>query len=195
MIDFMNCILNLPVLICNGNMSLTLSKTLDLFDGDSISVMGIIVAFFVGFVLASLWTIYDKKYLGGFVRKLICSESTTPDSAKTLYELGFDDKLGVRWCLKHGSTFGRWVVCVERDDVQTDGEYFQDSGKIETKKHKPDIDTAKFYIPQEKVDEARAKFSDKGANFIGVLAVVLLLIAAVVVLAIFLPKLISLLQN
>ena len=73
------------------------SGILDAFDfGDEgvTTIIRLLIAMAIGIIVASVWTIYEKRYLGSLVRELIKESCSSPESAKTLYELGFDDKLG-----------------------------------------------------------------------------------------------------
>lgn len=55
------------------------------------------------------------------------------------------------------------------------------------------MDTAHYYVPLELADEARAKFSSKGSNAVGMVMVIAVLAAVLVLSAVFLPKLLGLL--
>ena len=61
---------------------------LDIGGGGIINLSWAIIALCLGMVLAAIMAVYEKKGLGEFVRKLISEECYTPESAKTLYELG-----------------------------------------------------------------------------------------------------------
>ena len=164
--------------------------TAGIFDGvevDRDTVLRVIIAMAIGIILASLWSLYDKRYLGSFARKLLDEECTSPESAKTLYELGFDDKLGVRLSLKRGSTYTRWVVCVEREEyeaeMQKKREEFEAAHANEKKPPKfkeipfsEDLDTMHYYIPEDKAEAARTKFSAKGSNWLGIAIILVVLV-------------------
>ncbi|MBE6548545.1 MAG: hypothetical protein E7667_06710 [Ruminococcaceae bacterium] len=177
------------------------------FDGDSVmSIIRVIIGIAIGVVLASAISVYDKRYLGSFVRKLISSECTSAENAKTLYELGFDDKLGVRFALWRGYTYSRWVICVEEEEYNKrmeekrlefekahEGE--KRPPKFKAKPFKQDIDTMRYYVPEERCDAAQTKFSAKGSNGLGIF-IVLLVTAIILCVAIFaLPKIFGLANN
>lgn len=177
----------------------------DLGDG-TVTVIRVIIAMMIGVVLAALWSIYDKRYLGGFIRKLMSEGCVSPDSAKTLYELGYDDKLGVRFAIKGNYTFSRWIRCVEEDDheqmTQKAREEFELAHKDEKKPPKfkevafrADLDTAHYYIPEEIHAQAEAKFSAKGANGLGV-CIVLIITAIILGAAVFaLPRILGIIMS
>lgn len=164
--------------------------TSGIFDGmelDYTTALRVVIAMAIGIVLASLWSLYDKRYLGSFVRKLLDEKCTSPDSAKTLYELGFDDKLGVRRALKSGNTYARWVVCVEREEYELEMQKKQEAhetahaGEKKPPKFKEipfreDPDVMHYYIPESKSFDAGRKFSAKGSNWLGI-AIILIILA------------------
>ena len=56
----------------------------DLGTGTLVSLKNILVGLTLGLILASFITIYNKRYIGRFVRKLLSEECISHESAKTL---------------------------------------------------------------------------------------------------------------
>lgn len=178
---------------------------LALFDLDTDelkSLATVIVALAVGAVIAALWSIYDKRYIGGLVRRLLDEGCTSAETAKTLYELGFDDKLGVRHALREGGMLSRWVVSAEaetesgdksesgsEDDISGNAGQ-KNKGKRRTKRgNTVDMDTAHYYVPLDIAGRAREKFSSKGTGAAGVIIVLAVVLAVLLLFAILLPRL------
>lgn len=170
-------------------------------DGAS-AILRVIFAFAAGIVLASLWSVYNKRYLGGLVRKLLSESATSPESAKTLYDIGFDDKLGVRFALRRGHTYSGCVVCLEEEqylsEMQRKKEEFDEAHAGEKKKpkfkyppFKPDLDVMHYYIPEEKAFSAETRFSAKGANVTGIFIVLILLAIILIAATILVPKILE----
>ena len=78
---------------------------LSLGNGGVINLSWAIMAFCFGMVLAAIFSVYEKRGLGEFVRKLLFEECYTPESAKTLYQLGYRKNAAVRGALRRGSLF------------------------------------------------------------------------------------------
>lgn len=164
------------------------SGILDAFDfGDEgvTTIIRLLIAMAIGIILASVWTIYEKRYLGSLVRELIKESCSSSESAKTLYELGFDDKLGIRWALRRGN-YSRWVVCVEQEEYEREvGEKKAEFDAANAEKKRPpkfkaskfrqDLDVMRYYVPEEKQFMAGIKYSSKGANWLGLVIVLILL--------------------
>ncbi len=170
-------------------------------DGAS-AILRVVFAIAAGVVLASLWAVYNKRYLGGLVRKLLSEGASSPETAKNLYELGFDDKLGVRFALRRGHTYSGCVVCVEEEQylarMQAKKEEFEAAHAGEKKKpkfkyppFKPDLDVMRYYIPEEKAFAAETRFSAKGANITGIFIVLILLAIILIAATILVPKILE----
>ena len=132
----------------------------------------------------------------------MAENANSPDSAKNLYELGFDDKLGVRLALRRGQTYSGCVVCVEEEEyyseMQRKKEEFEAAHAGEKKKpkfkypqFKPDLDVMHYYIPEDKAFSAEARFSAKGANLTGIFIVLILLAIILIAATILVPKILD----
>lgn len=174
--------------------------------GGLVSIRGIIIGIAVGIVIAAACTVYNKRYIGSFVRRVISCRCFDAASAKTLDELGYLKSAGVRGVIKSGGSLSRWVRCAEEDEFFAETEKkraeFEEAHKDDAQKpkfvepeFKRDLNTMHFYIPEEKKYAAEIRFEDKGANF-GVLIVVI--IAALLLCAFicyFLPDLLKMIDN
>lgn len=168
---------------------------------------GIIVALFIGVVIGAISSMFNRRVLGDFVRALTSEGCRTPESAKTLAELGFLKNTAVRASLRAGGVLGRVVSCVEEDAynasvVEKRGIYelrAAESGEktapFRVVPYKRDISTAHFYIPAEKCDSAEMRFRKKGTNWavlvIGIIASAVLLWLVLRIL----PELLQMLDN
>ena len=128
----------------------------------------ILVGITLGIIISSFITIYNKRFIGRFVRKLLREECLGADSAKNLSELGYEKNLLIRFSLRSGSPLSRWVRCVEEDEFNTEIEkmraIFEDAHKDEKKApkfksvdFKRKVKTMHFYIPEEKKYAADVK--------------------------------------
>lgn len=186
---------------------------LDSYDNLGISeitlsgLRGVIIALFLGAVIGAVMSLFNKRVLGEFVRALISENCTTPESAKTLAELGFLKNSAVRSSLRSGGLLGKTVRCVEEDrfaaeTVKKRGLYELRAAESGEKRppfreieYKRELDTAHFYIPASKSDSAEMRFSKKGTNWgtlvLGIIASLILLWLVMRIL----PDLLQLLDN
>ena len=84
--------------------------------GRLISYNIIIIGIFCGVVLAAALAIYNKRYLGNFVRSIIKNGANSPESAKRMSELGFENHFMMKLSVSGGKTFGKMIRCVEADE-------------------------------------------------------------------------------
>ncbi len=84
--------------------------------GSLISYNMIVIAIFGGIILAAVLSIYNKRYLGKFVRKIISDGANSPESAKTVDELGFSNHFMIKLSVAGGKTFGKMIRCVEAEE-------------------------------------------------------------------------------
>lgn len=178
---------------------------LDLTIGNNgvINLSWAIAALCFGIVLASILGVYEKRGLGEFVRKLIWEECYTPESAKTLAELGFRKNAAVRGALRAGS-LSKVVVCTQKQAhdeqiARKKAEYEQyatkDSPPFKSVRYKINYETDTFYIPKEASYAADVRYDKKGSGIGTVLvAIVIALLLAIFVIFI-LPDMLRLLDN
>ena len=166
----------------------------------------LIVGITVGIIIASISTVYSKRYIGDFVRKLLYEECFDANSAKTLYDLGYLKSPGIIGVIKSGGSLSRWVRCVEEDEFMTEigkkREEFAESHKNDTKppkfkepEFKRDSNTMHFYNPEDKKYAAEVKFDSKGANFISLLLVIIVSVAICAFVFYMLPDVIKMVDN
>jgi len=174
--------------------------------GTLVTLKTILIGLTFGIIFASFITIYNKRYLGGFIRKLLHEECLGASSAKTLEELGYAKSFGVKHAIKTDGTLSRWVRCVEEDEFLAEIEKkrteFEEAHKADEKpprfkeiSFKRDLNTMHFYILEEKKYAADVKFDAKGANWgsFALVAVVSILLCAF--LSFVLPDIIKMVDN
>ncbi len=174
--------------------------------GTMISLQMILIGFTIGLIFASFITIYNKRFIGAFVRKLLHEECFDKNSAKALSELGYEKNLLMRYSLRAGSPLSRWARCVEEDEfyseMKTKRDEFEEMHKSDKKppkfketEFKRNTRTMHFYIPEEKKYAADIKFDAKGANWISFLLVTVVSIILCAFLSYVLPDIIKMIDN
>lgn len=127
--------------------------------GETSTLNMIVTSAYVGIMLASLAILYNKRYVGGLIRRLIAAQSFGEAGAKSLSELGYRKFSPIRISLRKGSTLRKAVFPVGSGDG------------------------VKYYVQEEKKDELLFKYDKKGTNIVVlvVCAGILFLVAAAVI--------------
>ncbi len=169
-----------------------------------ISLDLIVWALFAGCVVASLMAIYNKRIIGGFVKAVLKNESLSPETAKTVTELGFGSDWIIKNALRTDTVLRRFIV---RIDKAADGgeapiaeEDTKDAKGAKKKERQPkhdviDFTTARFYIPEELKYKAEVRYASRGTDLITFVIAVVVLIAAALAAIYFIPDLIQLIDN
>ncbi len=180
---------------------------LKLGGGSLISVRLIIVGIFIGVCLAAFASVFNKRILGAFVRKLLGEECLSPESGKTLPELGYADKLFIRNGVRRGVNLRRVVRCREEEEYlarmaeqEATYEERRRSNPALPKKFRPESfrvnpDEHHFYIPEDMKYVADMKFEQKGTTWGGAVLCVILMAAALVAVLLVLPKILELVND
>lgn len=170
------------------------------------SLRWLIIGITVGIIIAALVTLYNKCYLGGFVRELISKDCLNRDRAMTLEELGRKAELGICRAIRTGGTLDRWVRCAEEDEFyegieKARAEYeekYKDVARRPRFKEavfKRNCKTMHFYVPEERRELAEEKFNSKGANWKGILIVIGVAVTFGTVMCYLLPDLLTYVDN
>lgn len=174
-----------------------------------INIHVIVFGIFIGVILAALYSIYTKKILGRFVRKLLADGVVTPEEAKTLDELGFTKNLAVIWGLK-GYTLGRVVNSIEKDEfIKSTNEARQtyEANRKEAAKHGKRLPSfpepkftkkvreCKYYIAEKNKYTAEMRFNDNGSGYGTFFFVLLIAFICVIIVYALLPQILTLVDT
>ena len=182
---------------------------LENFGGGSsriVSLRLIIIGITLGFCVASILTLIDKKHLGGLVRHMLSEDCVGPENAKTLSELGYSKNTAVRGSLKKGSVLRKWVRCVEEDVYREEIEKKRQEYELKARnnpKAKPfkevefkrDPNCHHFYIDEEKKYSASIKFDSKGTNVVSAIMVMVISVFICALLCYVVPDMLTLFDN
>lgn len=149
-------------------------------------------ALFLGVILAALGALYNKRLLGGALRKIIASGANSPESAKTLEELGYSKNAFVRSALKSGTAMRKYVHCVEDDEA---AKSLVPDKKGYLPKIKTDLSASHFYVPEEARVGAELRYDKTGTTWFAFFGIIVVGIVIIVLLIKFLPELLKLLDN
>lgn len=165
------------------------------------TMKGLIWGLWGGLVLGLLISYYHKSYLGEVVRRLLKKEAHSPESAKTLEELGVKNTFALRHALKEGATLRRHVEVANPGECLTPRAVKKRSrfAKLflsEKQKYDCDFDKMKLYIPEEKRISADLRYAEKRHMSPAWLIFFIVLFAALAVGAmIVIPDLLRMLDN
>ena len=180
----------------------TVYENLNMGGGSLISVRNIIVGLFVGLAVASFAVVFNKRVLGGFVRRLLKEECLSPERGKSLPELDLADRLILRRAVRCSTNLRRVVKCREEEAFRQalGAETVEGASKPSRKKDadsafRVDPDEHHFYIPEDMKYMADIKFDQKGTTWLGAVLFVGIMAVALVVVLMLLPQLLSLLNE
>ena len=170
------------------------------------SVKWIIIGITVGVIIAAISTVYNKRYIGGFIRLLIYRDCLDESRAKTLGELECDRRPGIRSAIRSGGSLSRWVRCAEEDQYYRElaAKETEHKGKHKDEAHPPkindplfkrDCNVMHFYIPEELRESAQKKFNEDGASWIAVAGVSVVAIVVCVLACYFVGDILTYVDN
>ncbi len=149
----------------------------------------IIWSMYIGILLSTFYSYYQKRIIGGFVTHLLKEGANTPDNAKTLKDLGYLRHAAIRRELSKPAPLRK--VVWEADDEHKEGE----DGVIYCARETAlDLNTGRFYIPEEKRIEAELRYETKGNDLFAVIMSVVVFFALAVLACAFLPTLMEVIQ-
>lgn len=155
----------------------------------------IVIGIYIGLIVASLFAFYNRRVLGGFIRKLDSEGALSPENAKTLAELGYDKNPFIKLSLKHGYSLRR-VVSYSFKDTDGGSEAKGESLiNAATLKQKIDLSEDSFYLPEEKRDVTVSRFRLKGSGPLSVILIAVLGLIAVVLIFKIAPVIVNLLDS
>ena len=176
------------------------------FGSDNVLNIHVIVfGIFIGVMIASAYSIYTKKILGSFTRKLLSEEAIGPENAKTLTEMGFSKNFAVIQGLK-GYTLGRVVNCIEKDEFieetnKARSEYEENrksaaknGGKLpafKEPKFEKKPSECRYYIAEKNRYTAEMRFNANGSGYGTFFFVLLVSIMCIVIIYAVLPHLLA----
>ena len=177
-------------------------------EGTLFSLRTVLVALFVGVILAVILAAAQKRALGGLIRAMEREQCHTPEKAMTLEQLGLARASAIRQSLRHGTTLHGVVRCVEKDAYEEaqakKREEFQaarESGTAPAGQKWKDIpfsydfSSCHFYLPEEARYCAEVRFDRKGTNPVTILFTIIGAILLLALLCFLIPELLQLADN
>ena len=180
-------------------------------DNGIISIRTSIAALLLGVIIASAMAVFQKRTLGDLVRAIDREWCVTPETAKTLTELGMIRNTAIKNDLRHGRALRRVVRCAEEEAYNAAREQQHteliaqaeagDAQAAATLKKWRDIpyrlnfETDHFYIPEKLIYGADNQFDKKGTTPLTLLTCIIVCIVLLIAICFFLPEIIQLTDN
>ena len=182
-----------------NNLSSGEYENLSTGTGTLLSLKTIIIGLFVGISVALFVAVFSKRILGGFVRHLLKEECLSPETGKTLPELGLADKLWLRRAVKNNVSLRRVIRCREEEEYYT-AQYGEEAQNVPRPRYGAnafhiDPDEHHFYIPEDMKYMADIKFEKKGNTWGGAIFLVIVLMIAMFILLLTLPYVLNILND
>lgn len=171
--------------------------------GSLVTLQKVVLGIFGGIIIAAGVVVYDKNVLGDFVRKIIYDGCLSPETAKTLEELGYARNGGVKASLKSPNKLGRVVHSVEKEEYERGVEeakaaYVAEHGSDEgffMPEYRIDVYNDHFYIPDEEHYRAEIRFENRGSGWGAFILVTILSVIAAGAVCFLLPDILQLVDN
>ena len=166
--------------------------------GANETARALILSLAIGLVCAVAWATYTRGALGKFVRALLKQECLSPESSKTLMELGFFRNATIRRELKRGINLRKLVFCREKEETRVSvgdeaGEASESAPSATA--HEVNFLTDHFYIPQDLRYRAEVRFERKASDRFALIGTVVLSIILASLLCRFLPTILQLVDG
>ena len=140
----------------------------------------VIWGLFAGIAAAAIGAFASRFRAGLAVRTLIEKGAASPESAMTAAELGLSG--GAARALR-GALCGKLFVCANESEALTSAKHAKDQKK------RLDPDKARFYLPEERQDEAASRFPRSSP--VALIVALALLAAGFAALHVFLPTIVD----
>lgn len=174
--------------------------------GGMMSIRTMIIGICIGIIIAAIFSVFDRRAYGDFVRKILSEECLSPESAKTLGELGFERAHAVRSNLRSGNILRKYVRCVgaeehyarmeaERAEYEEKNAGNKKAPKFRSEPYKYDFSVDRFYIREEEKYAADVKFEKQGSGFKSLLLVIVIAVVICALVCFILPDMLQLFDN
>ena len=161
------------------------------FDGVSFLINIFILSISLGICAAAVCITAHKRYTASIIKQLLRHEAYSPKSAKTLAQLHLEDSFLLKSALSRNGQLTYTVKRAECEDKDTgDGKEAVDSNE-KYRKDKIDFEVARFFIPEERLDRARAINEQKVPNYFSTVIICLLVMAVSFIVTLFMPDILA----
>ena len=169
-------------------------------------ICSLILGLCIGIIIAAFLSLFTKRTLGDFVRRVIEREALSPETAKTLDELDYFDKLIIRRAVAKSVSLRRVLRCREEEEFYAEQKIKREEhakkraedrkiGKFKEVEYKIDPDRDHFFIPEDIKYTAEIKFDKKGATLRAAIATSVIVVIAFFAIMLALPEVLEFLDG
>lgn len=169
-------------------------------------ICSLILGLCIGIIIAAFLSLFTKRTLGDFVRRVIEREALSPETAKTLDELDYFDKLIIRRAVAKSVSLRRVLRCREEEEFYAEQKIKREEhakkraedrkiGKFKEVEYKIDPDRDHFFIPEDLKYTAEIKFDKKGATLRAAIATSVIVVIAFFAIMLALPEVLEFLDG
>ena len=141
----------------------------ELLTGGNTTLASVLWPMIAGVILAACLVFFNKQTLGKLVKALFDAKANSPETAKSLKELGLDKHRLLRLALRPDTTLRKVVYAVE----QKEGEEIR------------------YYIPEDRAYRAEVTYNPDGSSVMTLLIAAVAFIAVAVILMSVVPDLVK----
>ena len=178
------------------SVSMDAYQNLSVSSNTATNIRNMILAIALGIIIASAMMVYTRRGMGGFIRKMLKSDCTSPENAKTLSELGYYNNFSIRRALKSRVTFGKLVKCKEEEEWAQEESFTHETDQTDVRPpFRLDCSTMHFYIPEDLRYRAEIRFEKKGTSWMFFVIILIGTIIGAALLCWLAPQLLKLTDN
>lgn len=171
-----------------------------------LSVRLVILGLCIGLSIAAFAAVFNKRVLGEVVRRVLKAQALSPESAKTLDELGYGDSYFAHLAVRKSTTVRRVVKCreeqafiAEQNELREQHNERRKSDKslrtFKERSYKINTFADAFYIPEELRYTAEFKFEKKGSTWLGAIIFTVIMAVVFVLALVYLPDLLGMVNS
>jgi len=183
--------------------------TVDFGEYDNLGLSGLslerlrmtVIAAFLAIIIASFVITLNRGVYGTLIARLNAERCHSPESAKTLGELGLMKNSAVRSALRGGSIYKGLVFCPAKDEYDTTAvranleARASGSPGAAMKKYRYDFERDRFYIPEDVSFTAERKFEKKGSRLPVAILVSIVTAIGMFIALLLLPDILTFIDN
>ena len=150
---------------------------------------------FIGICIAAFVTVFVRVKLGEVVRAIFSAGAVSPETAKTLEELGVANKFFVRSALRGRSALRRVVDATDGTEIAPDENGEGGGLKVLSLDEAVDLDKCRFFIVDKNIERAEGIYDNTNSTLLSAGLTVIIAFAVAALSMVIIPNLQQMLDN